>query len=60
MLAPGCVVIADNVLCPGAPAYREWLLGDEGRRRFSTQVHKTFIEYSTTTKDEVWVSVLLG
>ncbi|KAJ8607859.1 hypothetical protein CTAYLR_008894 [Chrysophaeum taylorii] len=57
LLKPGAVVMADNVLFPGAPDYKEFVLLDP---RFETTVHSTFVEYSTTTKDEVLVSIYKG
>lgn len=54
VLAPGCVVIADNVLTPGAPEYKDWVLNSP---LFETKVIETFLEYSTTVPDELLVSV---
>jgi len=53
----GTVVVADNVQTPGAPEYKQWILK---QKFFRTQVHNTFIEYSKTTPDQVFVSVFLG
>eukprot|EP00438_Fugacium_kawagutii_P012678 Skav207520 [mRNA] locus=scaffold907:222356:223637:+ [translate_table: standard] len=37
ILAPGCVVVGDNVVFPGAPDYREYMLSGEGSKLFKTQ-----------------------
>lgn len=58
VLRPGSVVIADNVLVPGAPEYKAWILGP-GKQWFDTTIHKTFVEYSRVP-DEVLVSVYKG
>lgn len=60
ILNKGCVVVADNVLLPGAPDYKEWMLAGDGSKLFKTQVHETFVEYSKTMKDEVLVSTYMG
>jgi len=57
LLREGSVVLADNVLYPGAPEYKEWILKQSF---FKTEVNSTFIEYSKTTRDEVLVSTYLG
>eukprot|EP01062_Namystynia_karyoxenos_P011695 TRINITY_DN141_c6_g1_i1.p1 TRINITY_DN141_c6_g1~~TRINITY_DN141_c6_g1_i1.p1 ORF type:complete len:322 (+),score=97.87 TRINITY_DN141_c6_g1_i1:83-967(+) len=53
----GSVVVADNVVTPGAPDYREWILK---QKSWKTEIHKTFVEYSTHVPDEVLVSVYEG
>jgi len=60
VLPKGAVVIADNVLTPGAPDYKEWMLHGEGKKFFKTVVHDTFVEYSKSVKDEVLVSIYQG
>lgn len=57
VLNKGAVIIADNVLFPGAPDYKAFVLQDP---RFDTVVHDTLLEYSKTAKDEVVVSVFNG
>jgi catechol O-methyltransferase len=57
LLRPGSVVVADNVLFPGAPDYKEWILKQPF---FESTIHSTFVEYSKTIKDEVLVSKYLG
>lgn len=59
LLRPGSVVVADNVVCPGAPDYKEWILNGEGKKKFDTRVHETFVEYSTRIRDQVLVSRML-
>lgn len=56
LLKPGSLIVADNVVAPGAPQYREWMLAD---KRFKTTVHETLLEYTSAVKDEVLVSVVL-
>lgn len=56
VLQPGSVVVADNVISPGAPEYRAWMLGNS---RFETKVHRTLLEYTKTVPDEVLVSKLI-
>jgi len=58
VLAPGAMVVADNVLTPGAPDYKEWILSDEGKKLFTTEVKRTLLEYSKTVPDEVLISIL--
>lgn len=53
----GSVIVADNVLFPGAPDYKAFVLEDP---RFDTVVHDTLLEYSKTAKDEVLVSHFKG
>jgi len=57
LLREGSVVVADNVLYPGAPEYKAWVLKQSF---FKSEVHSTFVEYSKTTRDEVLVSTYLG
>lgn len=57
-LHPGSVVVADNVVFPGAPEYRQYMTEQEGRR-FRTEAHDTHAEY-TRIKDVVLVSTFLG
>eukprot|EP00435_Cladocopium_sp_Y103_P042930 s1628_g12.t1 len=44
ILAKGCVVVGDNILYPGSPDYKEYMLSDEGRKLFKTEVHSTHLE----------------
>eukprot|EP00122_Pirum_gemmata_P004694 Pgem_evm1s4273 len=50
LLQKGSVVVADNVLYPGSPEYRKWMLANP---RFKTEVKLTYIEYSNTIRDEI-------
>jgi hypothetical protein len=54
VLSDGCVVIGDNILFPGAPDFKEFVLNGP---RFKTVVHSTTVEYSEDTADEVTVSI---
>jgi len=58
-LRAGAIVVADNILTPGAPDYRAWMKAQEGVR-FRSQEHKTHAEYQTLLKDVVLESVYLG
>lgn len=53
----GSVIVADNVLVPGAPEYKAWITKQSN---FRTEVHSTFLEYSKSIRDEVLVSTFLG
>jgi len=57
-LHPGSVVVADNVLIPGAPRYRAFMREQQGRG-WSTVEHKTHLEYSAV-RDVVLESRFLG
>lgn len=60
LLKPGSLVVADNVVAPGVPEYRAWMLEDEdARKTFKTTVHETLCEYTKHVKDEVLVSVVV-
>lgn len=54
--ADSSLVVADNVIAPGAPEYRAWILEN---KRFDTKVHTTLLEYTHDTLDEVLVSKYL-
>lgn len=58
-LRPGSVVVADNVLFPGAPRYREHMKAHEGRD-WRTVEHPCHVEYQTMLKDLVLESEYLG
>ena len=51
-LHPGSVVVADNVLFPGAPAYRSYMRDHEGTL-WSTIEHRAHVEYQSLIKDLV-------
>lgn len=57
VLRKGSVLVADNVLNPGVPEYRAWMLAN---KRFETQVISTKLEYSKVTPDEILISTFLG
>jgi len=50
------LIVADNVIAPGAPEYRKWMMAN---LNFETKVHDTLLEYTHTTRDEVLVSKFL-
>jgi len=57
VLKKGSVVVADNIVFPGAPEYKKWMLSEEGKKAFDTKVLRTNVEYSKTVEDEVLVSI---
>jgi predicted O-methyltransferase YrrM len=58
-LHPGSVVVADNILVPGAPAYRAYMRGREGTLWHTTE-HWTHVEYQSVIKDLVLESDYLA
>jgi len=58
-LDPGSVVVADNILVPGAPAYRAHMRDNEGTLWHTTE-HRTHAEYQSVIKDVVLESDYLG
>ena len=58
-LHAGSVLVADNIKFPGAPEYRAFMTGEEGRT-FRTVEHETHAEYQTLIKDLVLESEYLG
>jgi catechol O-methyltransferase len=58
-LHPGSIVVADNILLPGAPKYREYMRKQQGKL-FDTVEHKAHGEYQTLVPDMVLESEYLG
>lgn len=58
-LRVGALVVADNILFPGAPDYRAYMKANEGKRWRSVE-HQTHLEYQSVLKDIVLVSEFLG
>jgi len=58
-LHPESLVVADNVRFPGAPQYRAYLEGQEGKA-WHTIEHRTHVEYQSLLKDLVLESEYLG
>lgn len=58
-LRPRALVVADNIKFPGAPEYRAYMQGNEGKI-WRTEEHETHVEYQTVIKDLVLVSEFLG
>lgn len=58
-LHPGSVVVADNVLIPGAPQYRAYMRNHQVRER-DTVEHKAHGEYQSLLPDLVLASVYRG
>jgi catechol O-methyltransferase len=55
----GSVVVADNMLIPGSPKYREFMNQQQGKL-FDTVEHRAHGEYQTLAPDVVLESELLG
>ncbi|MBB2992810.1 catechol O-methyltransferase [Mycolicibacterium iranicum] len=55
----GSIVVADNVGIPGAPAYRAYLRGNQGRL-WDTVEHRAHVEYQSLLPDLVLESEYLG
>jgi catechol O-methyltransferase len=58
-LHAGSVVVADNVLLPGAPRYRAYMQAQNGRL-WDTTEHRTHLEYQSLLGDLVLESRFLG
>ena len=58
-LAPGAVVVADNIKTPGAPDYLELMRAEEGKTWRTTE-HDTHVEYQSVLKDLVLESEYQG
>lgn len=58
-LHPGSIVVADNVLVPGAPKYRSYMRRQQGAL-WNTTEHKAHLEYQTLVPDLVLESEYLG
>ena len=58
-LHAGSVVVADNILVPGAPAYRAHMRDNDGTLWHTTE-HRTYVEYQSVVKDVVLESDYLG
>ena len=55
----GSIVVADNVLVPGAPKYRAYMREHQGTT-WNTVEHKTHVEYQSLMPDLVLESEYLG
>jgi catechol O-methyltransferase len=53
------VVVADNILFPGAPAYRSYMRDDDGTL-WSSVEHRAHVEYQSLLKDVVLESEYVG
>jgi catechol O-methyltransferase len=58
-LHPGSIVVADNVVIPGAPKYRRYMREEQGRQ-WQTVEHPAHVEYQTLLPDLVLESEYLG
>jgi catechol O-methyltransferase len=55
----GSIVVADNIRIPGSPKYRAYMREQHGRQ-WTTQEHKTHVEYQTLLPDLVLESEYMG
>ncbi|MFW3114050.1 catechol-O-methyltransferase [Mycobacterium haemophilum DSM 44634] len=55
----GSIVVADNVMVPGAPKYRKYMREQQGAQ-WNTTEHKAHLEYQTLVPDLVLESEYLG
>jgi catechol O-methyltransferase len=58
-LHTGSIVVADNILIPGSPKYRQYMNQQQGKL-FDTVEHKAHGEYQTLVPDIVLESEYLG
>ncbi|MCU1613910.1 MAG: O-methyltransferase [Frankiales bacterium] len=58
-LHPGSVVVADNIIAPGAPEYRRYMRQHEGTLWRTTE-HRAHVEYQSLLPDMVLESDYLG
>lgn len=58
-LRRGAIAVADNVRVPGAPEYRVYMRGEEGKT-WRTREHETHVEYQSLIRDLVLESDYLG
>jgi catechol O-methyltransferase len=58
-LRQGSIVVADNIIYPGAPRYRRYMHEQQGKL-FDTVEHKTHLEYQTLIPDLVLESEYLA
>lgn len=56
LLKKGSVIVADNILYPGAPAYADYVRNSP---QYESTFYEGFLEYSDKIKDGVEVSVRL-
>ena len=56
LLHAGSVIVADNILVPGAPDYLAYV---QASTSYRTVVHDTHLEYMAETRDAVAVSTVV-
>jgi catechol O-methyltransferase len=54
LIKPGTVIVADNILYPGAPDYKAYLMSNGD---YENVCYETLLEYTSNIKDQVLVSV---
>lgn len=59
-LHKGSVVVADNIKFPGSPEYHSYMDSEEGKKRWNTQAHKSYVEYQSVIPDILLESEYLG
>lgn len=57
LLKCGTVIVADNILYPGAPDYKDYLMSND---KYDNVCHETLLEYTTDIEDQVLVSTKLS
>ena len=58
LLRPGSVIVADNVICPGAPDYLRYVQ-EEARDRYETRLVMSHLEYHVDVEDGLAISRVL-
>jgi catechol O-methyltransferase len=54
LIKSGTTIVADNVICPGAPDYLEYVRTNQN---YTTKMHETTLEYKDNVRDGVEVSI---
>jgi len=57
LIKKGTVLIADNILYPGSPEYKKYVL--ENDKKYTTIIHNTKLEYNNSIDDQVLESIVL-
>ena len=54
LISTGSVIVADNILYPGAPDYKKYVMTNN---MYTSICHSTWLEYTNDIKDEMCVSI---
>lgn len=54
LIKSGTMIFADNIICPGAPDYKEYI---ENNPNYTTTFHETTLEYTDNRRDAVAISI---